>query len=155
MGFQPGGRFRAVNIPIQGMIAVAFSTDRPLLYAQIVGGPSWIASSKFDIDAKADSALPSDVQSLSKQTPAMLRALLEDRFKLKTHTETRQQQIYALVKARSDGRLGPGLHESTVDCLALAQRRSDDPASAAPLPSVCGVKYPRLKTRAYGSTEVD
>jgi uncharacterized protein (TIGR03435 family) len=53
----------------------------------------------------------------------MLRALLEDRFKLRTHTETRQQQIYALVKARSDGRLGPGLHESAVDCLALAPQR--------------------------------
>jgi uncharacterized protein (TIGR03435 family) len=140
-GFQPGGAFRAVNWPVSMLIAVAFGTDRPLLVSQISGGPSWIGSDRFDIAATAGSALPSDVPSLSKYVPAMLRALLEDRFKLKTHTETRQQQIYALVKARTDGRLGPGLRESTVDCLALAQLRSDNPSTAPPLPSVCGIRF--------------
>jgi uncharacterized protein (TIGR03435 family) len=138
MGFQPGGRLLAVNIPLTILIAGAFGNDRgPLLLTQIAGGPSWIASSKFDIDAKANSALASDVQSLSQYLPAMLRDLLEDHFKLKTHTETRQQQIYELVTARTDGRLGSGLRVSTVDCPALIGARRDKPSGAPPLPGVC------------------
>lgn len=45
----------------------------------------------------------------------MLRALLADRFQLKTHIETRETDGYALVVARPD-RLGPGLHPVTLDC---------------------------------------
>jgi uncharacterized protein (TIGR03435 family) len=49
----------------------------------------------------------------------MLRNLLADRFKLVVHTEMRETAVYALVLARSDGRLGPQLRRSTVDCAAL------------------------------------
>jgi uncharacterized protein (TIGR03435 family) len=144
MGFQPGGRFRALNIPAQSLIAIAFGAPgRSLLPVQIVGGPSWLATDRFDIEARVDSTLPSDVQSLSTHRSAMLRTLLEDRFKLKTHLETRQEQIYALVKARTDGRLGPGLRPSTVDCLALLQAGRDNPSTAPSLPSACtnGVEF--------------
>jgi len=46
----------------------------------------------------------------------MLRAMLADRFKLVVHAETKEQPIYALVLARADGRLGPQMKPSTVDC---------------------------------------
>jgi uncharacterized protein (TIGR03435 family) len=46
----------------------------------------------------------------------MLRALLLERFKLVVHTEKREQPVYALVTARSDGRLGPNLKRSTLTC---------------------------------------
>ena len=49
----------------------------------------------------------------------MARNLLADRFKLVVHTEMRETPVYALVLARSDGRLGPQLRRSTVDCAAL------------------------------------
>ena len=45
-----------------------------------------------------------------------LQALLIDRFKLKVHTEPREMQVYDLVIARSDGRLGPDIKPSTSDC---------------------------------------
>jgi len=44
------------------------------------------------------------------------RALVEDRFKLRTHRETRELPVYALVLARTDGRLGPQLIASKSDC---------------------------------------
>ena len=46
----------------------------------------------------------------------MLRNMLADRFKLKVHTETREMPIYALVLSRGDGKLGPKLQPSTVEC---------------------------------------
>jgi uncharacterized protein (TIGR03435 family) len=49
----------------------------------------------------------------------MLRSLLEDRFKLVAHRETREMPMYELVVARKDERLGPGLHKSSIDCGAL------------------------------------
>ena len=53
----------------------------------------------------------------------MIRAMLADRFKLAAHNESRELPIYELVKARSDGKLGPQLHPAAVDCAALAAAR--------------------------------
>src|SRR5581483_4755160 len=53
--------------------------------------------------------------------------LLEDRFKLAAHVETREFPVYALVLARSDGRLGPNLHRSQLteaDCEARREHPS-------------------------------
>jgi uncharacterized protein (TIGR03435 family) len=49
----------------------------------------------------------------------MLRSLLEERFKLAVHQEAREMPIFELVVARKDGKLGPGLHKSSIDCEAL------------------------------------
>ena len=51
-----------------------------------------------------------------KELPQLLRSLLADRFKLKTHTESRELPVYDLVLARSDGRLGPDLRPSKSEC---------------------------------------
>jgi len=48
----------------------------------------------------------------------MARTLLADRFKLMLHTEKRQVVAYTLVRARADGRLGPGLSAPSIDCSA-------------------------------------
>ena len=78
---------------------------------QIVGGPSWQNSNKFDITAKAE-----DGSASLDQMRIMLRELLEDRFRLKAHVETREVPIYTLVLARGDGRLGPKMKASTDTC---------------------------------------
>ena len=49
----------------------------------------------------------------------MIRALLAERFKLVVHNEDKEMPIYALVLARSDGKLGPQLKESETDCTAM------------------------------------
>ena len=111
---EPGGRFLAVNAPVFWLVASAYSDSlgglRP---SQIIGAPSWLASEHYDIAAKAADAAD---MSTFQQTRLLLRALLEDRFKLRTHREQRQMPIYALIRARRDGSLGPRFKQSVPDC---------------------------------------
>ena len=120
IGFQPGGRFTATGITLRMLIAIAYGTPQPLPNFRIIGGPGWIDSDRFDIVAKAEGDVPPGPDS---PIPLMIRAMLADRFKLVVHNESRELPIYALVKARSDGKLGPQLRPATVDCAALAAAR--------------------------------
>src|SRR5688572_459382 len=88
----PPGRFTATNIPLRVLITNAYQ----LSFFQVVGGPDWVGTDRFDIAAKAPDDAPPE------QTRAMVRTLLRDRFKLAVHMETRDTPIYALVKARAD-----------------------------------------------------
>jgi uncharacterized protein (TIGR03435 family) len=108
----PGGRLSATNVSIRDLILSAYRFRfQP---AQIIGGAGWITTEHFDIEAKAASgANPSE-----SQIPDMLRGLLSDRFKLAVHEETREFPVYALVKNRGDGTLGPKLVPSSeADCV--------------------------------------
>ena len=95
IGFTGDG-YSAVNVPIQGIILSAYG---PL---QISGVPSWADSERFDIEAKV--AGP-DVAAFQKLKPdqrmMMLQAIFADRFKLKTHSETKDVPAYALVAAKN------------------------------------------------------
>lgn len=116
------GEFRMTNIPLRLLIFQAYRVSS----YQMVGGPGWIDSERFDIIAKAPAGSTPD------QTTLMIRGLLADRFKLKVHAETREVPIYALVLARSDGKLGPKLAKSTDDCeKILAERRAAAQAARA------------------------
>jgi uncharacterized protein (TIGR03435 family) len=116
---QPGGRFTATNIPLRLLIRNAYQ----LQDFQIVGAPSWINSERYDIVAKAEDGTPPETPSLDRTGPnriqLMIRSLLAERFQLVAHDETRELPIYALVVARSDGKLGPDLKKSEVDCNAV------------------------------------
>ena len=73
---------------------------------QILGGPAWLDSIHYDVTARPEG------KPQQTEIPLMLQSLLEDRFKLTIHRETRQLPIYALVVARKDGKLGPRLTKS-------------------------------------------
>jgi uncharacterized protein (TIGR03435 family) len=126
IGFEQGGRFLAVNMPVASLIQTAYATSavpRP----QIVGGPAWIDSDRFDVGAVTDRN-PSQDQRLM-----MLRALLADRFKLAIHQETRELPIYNLVRSSPDGKLGDKLRVSDIDCDALRNSgRMPDPGQLRP-----------------------
>jgi len=118
---QPG-RFIATNVTLRMLIRNAYQ----LQDFQISGGPSWIGSDHFDVVAKMDNGDVKDPFSAERQDPTrptrlqlMIRALLAERFQLAAHTETKELPVYALVLARSDGRLGPELRRSDTDCAAL------------------------------------
>ena len=114
--------FRMTNIPLRIIITAAYRLSN----FQLVGGPGWLDSERFDIIAKAPAGSTPD------QTTLMIRGLLADRFKLKVHSETRETQVYALVLARSDGKLGSKLSKSTDDCeKILAERRAAAAAARA------------------------
>ena len=110
----PPGRFAATNIPLKVLITNAYQ----LSFFQVVGGPDWVSTDRFDIAAKVPDGAPPE------QTRAMLRTLLKDRFKLAVHMETRDTPIFALVKARADNRLGPNLKSSTTDCGPVRAQRA-------------------------------
>ena len=132
------GVFRAVNVTLRSLIATAFGDGQALFNDQLVGGPPWIASDRFDITAKTESGGPEDL----KQLPPFIRTLLEDRFSLKTHGEKRQLPIYVLVVTHEDGSLGPRFRRSLIDCAAQRQAARTGAALAA-TPSdrpACGVR---------------
>ena len=125
LGIQPGGRFTATNVTLRLLIRNAYQ----LQDFQIVGGPSWIASDRYDIVAKAEDGAPAgdaEPRSDRSRTGAqlMIRALLAERFQLVVHNETRELPIYALVVARSDGKLGRSCTSRRLDCNARLCRRA-------------------------------
>ncbi|HEY1756592.1 MAG TPA: M56 family metallopeptidase [Bryobacteraceae bacterium] len=70
------------------------------LSASIEGGPSWVKSALYQITAKAE-----ETPSLGMMRGPMMQALLEDRFKLKIHRETREVPVYALTVAKGGPKL--------------------------------------------------
>jgi uncharacterized protein (TIGR03435 family) len=89
-------KFTGTNITLQTLIQDAYGIQND----QISGGPNWLNSETFDIEAKTD-------QSKGKW-PALLQALLADRFKLAFHHETKELAVYALFIAKN----GPKLQEA-------------------------------------------
>ena len=117
---QPGGRLQATNVPLSMLVRFAYAVQE----FQIMGLPEWKDSERFDINAKAERDVPPGQLGAGGPYQKMLQALLADRFKLTAHLEKREMPIYALVAARADGKLGPGLRPSTVDCVALMADRA-------------------------------
>jgi uncharacterized protein (TIGR03435 family) len=70
-----------------------------------VSGPDWLSAQRFDIVAK----LPAG--ATREQIPAMMQALLADRFKMKLHRESKESSVYALVVAKG----GVKMKESPLD----------------------------------------
>jgi uncharacterized protein (TIGR03435 family) len=104
--------------------------------SQIIGGPSWVTSDHFDIEAK-----PASGSNLTEtQIPEMLRGLLAERFKLVVHEETRDYPIYAMVRAQSD-RIGSRMKPSADgDCVDAGAPPVNGPRPAADPkgPQPCG-----------------
>src|SRR5690242_8456129 len=88
---QDGGRFTARNCALALMMQYAYD----VLQFQIVGAPGWVRSDKYDVAAKAAEGDPQ-----VDQIRAMLRQLLEDRFQLKYHWETRESPVYFLTVSK-------------------------------------------------------
>jgi uncharacterized protein (TIGR03435 family) len=86
--------FNAIHISLKELVAQAYGTRWDL----ISGGPSWIESNGFDIQAKVLDADPHALSKLNnQQRGALLRPMLGERFGLKIHTEVKTLPIYELV----------------------------------------------------------
>jgi len=117
LAFPPNGRLDARATTVERLILTSYNLHR----SQVVDEPDWVNSARFDILATAPDGAPVDGLS----TMARIRALLRDRFGLRTHTEMREAQVYELDFARADHRLGPGLRPSTIDCEAAEKALQD------------------------------
>ena len=102
---QPGGRFVATRISLRTLIGAAYQGNPPT--GQLSGGPNWIDSDLWDIEAKAPegSVRPSTTFGFPPQMILMLQSLLEDRFQLKLHRETREASVYDLTITKGGSKL--------------------------------------------------
>lgn len=122
-GPQPGGRFIAIGAPLRRLIVDAYGV-------QVIGGPAWIDTDRFDVNARADGdRTPADIRR-------MLQPLLAERFKLIVHSETREMPVYLLTAARTDGALRATLRQSDAKCAEEA--RNFFPSGAPGFPPACG-----------------
>src|ERR1043165_7025651 len=90
----------------------------PVQVREVAGLPDWAERDAYDIVAKPPAG------ATRAQRAEMMRNMFIERMKLVGHVEQRERPTLALVVARQDGRLGPGLKPSTLDCVR--------PPSAAP-----------------------
>jgi bla regulator protein blaR1 len=102
-----GDRIMTINTTLSDLITFAYS----LQAKQIIGGPDWIKTEKFDINGQPD--IPG--QPNTQQLRSMFQKLMADRFQLKFHKETREMPAYVLTVAKN----GPKMTKSTADANAL------------------------------------
>ena len=133
----PDGGLTVIRMFIGNLIGRAYE---PIARPEMYGLPDWATREFYDISATSPltAATP-------EQRTAMLRGMLADRFKLLAHTERRDLPAYDLVLDRKDGRLGPGLVPSDLDCEAIAAARRAAAASGSSdfdptRPSPCSIR---------------
>ena len=95
-----GSRISGTNLSLRTLIIQAYG----LLDFQITGGPNWLSTARFDIQATTNDPEPITAQELGP----MLQHLLADRFHLVVRHESRPMKAYVLVVAKQ----GSKLHEA-------------------------------------------
>jgi uncharacterized protein (TIGR03435 family) len=114
--------------------------SNPFSVIAIEGGPDWIHSETFEIDAKSDGH-----PSMEMMEGPMMQAVLEDRFKLKIHRETRQGPVYELALGKGSPKLKPLQDGSCTPVLV-----------GHPLPSLAsGQHYCRRVVSPRGSVDIE
>jgi uncharacterized protein (TIGR03435 family) len=105
------GRFIAAGQPLKGLLTYAYRMKD----YQIVGGPNWMSTDRWEIQAKVPDGVivprPKNMEELEKALRSpnpialMLQSLLEERFQLKMHLDTRELPIYELAIAKGGPKL--------------------------------------------------
>jgi uncharacterized protein (TIGR03435 family) len=124
------GRVEFFNTTLKQLIASAYSRF-PFDPREVVGGPAWIDSERFDIVATMERPPQFDQAGMLGELNGMLRALIEERFDVKAHNEQRDDDVYTLTFARSDRKTGAGLRQVPDACAAASKELT---GAAPPLP---------------------
>jgi uncharacterized protein (TIGR03435 family) len=106
--FVQANHFRAPFLTLRELVQAAYGVEPN----QVIGGPDWVDADHYEITA----ALPAG--ATPADAPAMLRALLADRFGLMTRQEKRELPVYVL---ESTGKLGPQLAPSGPECKPVSR----------------------------------
>jgi uncharacterized protein (TIGR03435 family) len=102
----PGGALTATGVTLKMLIMNAYGVAN----YQISGAPSWIGTERWDIEAKTEGV---QGRLSREQFATLLQRLIEGRFQVKTHRETKKLPIYALVVAKSGVKLKPSPGDAT------------------------------------------
>src|ERR1051325_11182055 len=136
--FSPSpGRLEMPCVDLQNLIQAAFGTfgDGATINTQplhMEGGPSWMKSEHYSLSAKADGPVRTEMLA-----GPMLQALLEERFRLKTHREMREMPVYAMTVGKGGLKVKP-LAEGACTALDLSHP-PPPPKPGGPAPNVCGI----------------
>ena len=114
--------------PVGSLTRVAPVSER-LRMQDLGGSPAWVNRDRYTIEAKAEGA-----PSLEMMRGPMMQGLLEDRFKLKIHRETREIPVYELTVDKGGPKLKP-THEGS--CIVV-DRDHPPPGPGEPFPRICG-----------------
>lgn len=90
------GRYQASNVTLRHLIAAASGMAEVRVF-----GPDWLDGARFDLEARSPEGVP------DSELRPMLLALLKERFRLDTHTESKEMAVYELVVAKG----GPKMPE--------------------------------------------
>src|SRR5689334_17264879 len=137
LGGARGDRYTMTNANLRMFLQNAYgkpSAGIPVGQLQIIGGPSWIDSDRYDVQARADCS--NGVLS-REQLQLMVQSMLEDRFELKAHMETRELPIYNLVVVKEGSKLKRSEDQTPILPSAAGPPQPCGPVpatSAAPLP---------------------
>jgi uncharacterized protein (TIGR03435 family) len=93
----PGGRLHISCLTLNEILRQAYAVER----YQIAGGPAWLDTDSYDIEAKAEG------EPTKEQMLTMVQALLADRFSLRIHRESKEGNVYALTVAKGGHKLTP------------------------------------------------
>jgi uncharacterized protein (TIGR03435 family) len=89
--------FSAMHVSLPILISIAYGVDSD----RVTGGPSWVGSQQYDVNAKAEG----DRRLSYEELKAPLQKLLEERFQLVVKRQTKEGPGYALVVAKSGSKL--------------------------------------------------
>jgi uncharacterized protein (TIGR03435 family) len=100
---------RAKNLTLQELLKLAYGIQD----SQVSGGPDWLATALFNVDAKLDESTVAELKKLSPEQQKMERDLmfqnlLADQFKVALHRESRLLPAQVLVIAKN----GPKIHQA-------------------------------------------
>ena len=122
-----GDRLSVENMPLKRIIEFAFNAKSD---AQVIGGPDWVKSKTYDINAKEDESQVAELKKLppeqrQSQVRLMLQSLLIDRFKLQVSRQEKELPIYALVVTKNGAKLSPAAPPAAVEGIQAqpSQRR--------------------------------
>jgi len=104
-----GDRIDLSGYTLRRLLEYAYRKNTPFLKNQMIGGPNWIDVDQFDVQAKVDCR---DGSITRQQEQRMFQSLLEDRFQLKAHLETRELPIYEAIVGKDGPKIKPSENQA-------------------------------------------
>lgn len=133
----PGGRFEWPVTTLRRLIGLAYMRHA-FDSREVVGGPPWINSESFTVIATAPGPIQSRPDGFPADLVTMLRAMVEDRFKVRVHNEQRDAPIYTLTYARGDRKIGSALKFVPDMCAEAMKAMVNQPRRDGPPPCSFG-----------------
>ena len=130
------GRLHIPCVTLQNLIQVAYGVladgkNLKMNMLEVSGGPSWVQSDFYELDAKAEGDL-----DLGAMGGPMLRSLLEERFQLKVHRDSKEAPAYFLTVGKSGSKL---VQTKEGSCIPIDLKHlPQPPAPGQPMPKYCG-----------------